>query len=273
MKHLNKITALLLAATALVGCDEKGPDDRLIYVKPAEVNRAVLIEDYTGQRCVNCPRATAVIEQLQEQYGDDKVIAVGIYSGPFGKSVKGTPYKLTTATGNEYFAHFGLDFQPIGLVNRHGAMLHTDWAAEVTSELAKTAPLEINVMATAAPGSKEIAISVTASGSSATVAGNLQIWLIEDGIVAYQERHDPIDNDNVTISDTQYVHNHVFRCAVNGTWGQEFSIAEGELKTVNSAYTAADDWVVENMSAVAFVYDDNGVLQVAKAKVTASPTD
>lgn len=267
MKRYNIFLTLILAIVALTSCDEKGPDDRLIYVKPAEVKRAVLIEDYTGQRCVNCPKATLVIEQLQEQYGDDNVIAVGIYSGPFGKSPKGTPYKLTTETGNEYFNYFGLDFQPIGLVNRHGAMLHTDWAAAVTAELAKTAPLEITVTANATD-SRDINILCEVTGTDGTAAGKLQIWLIEDGIVAYQERHEPIDNDNVTISDTEYVHNHVFRAAVNGTWGEDFSIAEGGTEARTYTFSAPDDWALQNVSVVAFLYNDTGVLQVTKTKLT-----
>ena len=73
-------TILVLAATILiVACDEVSLDKRLTYVEPPEVSRAVLIEDYTGQYCVNCPRATEEIERLVEEYGDTTVIAVAIH--------------------------------------------------------------------------------------------------------------------------------------------------------------------------------------------------
>ena len=68
----------MLALTGvLVACDNIPEDERLVYVKPAPVARTVLIEDFTGQRCVNCPNATEAIEALIEQYGDTGVIAVG----------------------------------------------------------------------------------------------------------------------------------------------------------------------------------------------------
>ena len=57
----------------------------------------------------------------------------------------------------------------------------------------------------------------------------------------------------------------MFRTAVNGTWGTDFSIAEGEQKVVEFDYTLeSDEWVPENMAVVAFVYNNNGVLQVTK---------
>ena len=77
--------SLLAAALLLISCDEVSSSKRLIYVEPPEVGRAVLIEDYTGQYCVNCPKASQEIERLLEQYGDTTVIAVAIHSGPFSK--------------------------------------------------------------------------------------------------------------------------------------------------------------------------------------------
>ena len=73
---MKKIFVFALIAIMGTACSHIDEDERLIYVKPADVARAVLIEDFTGQRCINCPAATDVIHQLQEAYGDDKVIAV-----------------------------------------------------------------------------------------------------------------------------------------------------------------------------------------------------
>ena len=70
---------------AFIACDEVSNDKRLTYIEPPEAARAILIEDFTGQYCVNCPRATEEIERLIEQYGDTVIIAVAIHSGPFSK--------------------------------------------------------------------------------------------------------------------------------------------------------------------------------------------
>ena len=67
MKKLYYIFLMWAALGLMVGCDEVSVNDRLIYVEPPQVSRAVLIEDYTGQYCVNCPRATEEIERLIER--------------------------------------------------------------------------------------------------------------------------------------------------------------------------------------------------------------
>ena len=109
---------LMLAALVLVSsCDEISTDERLTYVEPPQACRGVLIEDYTGQYCVNCPRATEEIERLVEQYGDTSVIAVAIHSGPFSKN-KGELTPLYTEVGDMYFNTWGLSAQPVGLVDR-----------------------------------------------------------------------------------------------------------------------------------------------------------
>lgn len=255
------VSAILLP---LVACSHIDEDERLIYVKPEAAKRTVLLEDFTGQRCVNCPKGTAVIHQLEEDYGN-AVVAVGIYSGSFGKTAAGRLLPLTTETGNEYFDHWKLNEQPIGMVNRHGAVNYPNWTRDVKEELAKPAPLTIGLEATA-DGDKMI-ITLNEEGTDGTVTGKLQVWVVEDSIVATQTRHDPIDNDNVTINDQNYVHNHVLRTAVNGTWGDDFTIGEGERKTQTMTQTLDASWNVANLSVVAFVYNDSGVQQAAKAPV------
>ena len=116
----------ITAAAAVMGmasCTDIDENDRLIYVKPAEVKKHVLIEDFTGQRCVNCPKATNLIHSLQQQFGEDNVIAVGIYGGDFGYSTIAEgrkPYALTTEVGNSYYTTWGVKAQPSGMVDRVG---------------------------------------------------------------------------------------------------------------------------------------------------------
>ena len=95
--------AMTMAAASCSNIDE---GDRLIYVKPAEVGRAILIEDFTGQTCNNCPTGTEIINGIVSTYGEDNVIAVGIHSGPLGFAGTATAVGLMTDTGNEYYTHW-----------------------------------------------------------------------------------------------------------------------------------------------------------------------
>lgn len=245
-----------------VACDEVGQADRLTYVEPPEVSRAVLIEDFTGQYCVNCPRATEEIERLVEEYGDTAVIAVAIHSGPFSKS-QGTFTPLYTAQGDEYFNHWGLSAQPIGLVDRLFSSTpfdFTDWAGAVNYELGIKAPVSIWVDAFL-DDNDEVDVSVEVIGlDSALVKGKLQLWMVEDSIDSFQlmpgggrEEH--------------YNHMHVFRAALNGAWGDDLSVNHGEVFQKNYSFPMDPSWEPAHCAIVAFVYDEDGVKQVIKCKL------
>ena len=60
---MKKYILPLLASLALSACDYIAEDERLIEVEAAQAKRVVLLEDFTGQLCVNCPLGTEVIEQ------------------------------------------------------------------------------------------------------------------------------------------------------------------------------------------------------------------
>lgn len=261
---LSFLGILFLLGIVLTACSHIDEADRLIYVepeytKPDAVPRVVLLEDFTGQRCTNCPKGTEVIEKLQEQYGDTAFIAVGIHSGPLGFKGNATTLGLATELGDEYYNHWGFEYQPVGLVNRQGAVNYTDWTTAVIKELSKPTTLSLGV--TAKLNNGKIDITVSAMGTDGSTQGKLQVWIIEDGITALQLMTDGSSN-------ADYVHNHVLRAAVNGTWGEDISVSESV--TTEKSYNGvavADDWNAQHLSIVAFVYNDQGVQQAARAVV------
>lgn len=245
----------------LLACDHIAEDERLIYEKPEPAQRVVLLEDFTGQRCVNCPKATEVIEQLQETYGDN-IVAVGIHGGPLAFAGNAKVVGLKTDIGDAYYKHWNLEYQPVGLVNRHAPADYPEWAAAVKEELAKPAPLLLSGKAVLADD--VITIDISAEGNDGTVVGKLQVWVLEDGIQTLQLMPDGKPNQ-------QYTHNHVFRAAVNGAWGEDFSIEEAKSEQCSMTQSLEPNWNREHLSIVAFVYNDSGVQQVAKINVEQQP--
>ncbi len=252
------LTVLLLAA-----CDNVSPDERLTYVEPPEVGRAVLIEDFTGQYCVNCPRATEEIERLVEQYGDSVVIAVAIHSGPFSKQ-KGEASPLYTTVGDDYFNHWGLSGQPVGLVDRlygPAPFSYTDWGAGVNYEIGFKAPVSFLVDADYDDETRDASVEVQTIGLDAsTVNGKLQVWLVEDSIDSFQLMPDGSRVEH-------YNHMHVFRSSINDPYGDEVSVNHGEVATKKYGFSMDPTWVPEHCSLVVFLYDNDGVRQVTKKKL------
>ena len=252
---MNVKTSILTAMLTLTmsACSHIDESDRLIYVKPADVKRRVLLEDFTGQRCVNCPKASDEIKALQEQYGEDHVIAVGIHSGPLGFYTKGDYLGLSTEVGDEYYDHWALEYQPVGLIDRGAPLEYTAWNARIREELEKTAPVEIDIELH--QNDNQLTVQAEVMGIDGTTSGKLQLWLTEDGITAFQMMPDGTRN-------MEYIHRHVFRAAINGTWGESVSVAEGETFTTKDyLFNIPEGWNADRLSVVAFVYNDQGVLQ------------
>lgn len=253
---LNRLFLMLLPAAMLTACSDVSEDDRYIDTGVFTPARAVLIEDFTGQNCVNCPDAHEVIEKLQEQYGD-YMIPVSIHAGGFGISVDRGG--LATETGNIYNDHWGIDKWPAGIVDRHSGITTFDqWAALSRTYMSYPATMELDIKATlnAAGDGAEVTVTVN---PEVTQKASLQVWVIENGIVARQRKGNEIIPD--------YVHNNVFRAAVNGTWGEEINYVATETNEQTYTVNFESDWVAENLDIVAFVYDDSGVVVVNRAHI------
>jgi len=254
--------ALALASllVLLTACSSIAEDERFIYTPLTSNARAVLIEDFTGQRCVNCPNAALEIENLKQQYGADTIIAVGIHSGPLAVFSRGNVLGLRTAEGDAYYDHWQVQQEPMGYINRRGALATVDlWGTLVREAVQMSTDLHIKLKATYDSVANVVKIhSEVINGEP--VEGKLQLWITENNIKALQMMPDGSANPD-------YIHQHVFRTSVNGSWGTPFVAAQGEVIEQQFECTPDEAWQLQNISVVAFIYDDSGVLQVAECAV------
>lgn len=262
IKNLFLGVATAAMAMAAASCSNIDEGDRLIYVKPAEVGRAILIEDFTGQRCINCPTGTEIINGIIDTYGEDNVIAVGIHSGPLGFAGNSKTVGLMTDTGNEYYTRWDKENkmgQPWVVFNRKTSpdSHYNNWAAMVGTIISEKANLSVKIANAYDAATRTLTTTVGADGVNGTVNGKLQVWIVEDGVKALQMMPDGKSNK-------EYIHNHVFRAAVNGTWGEDVTVKEGETTTKQYSYVLPEAWNADNIAIVAFVYNDGGVENVAK---------
>lgn len=262
IKNLFLGVATAAMAMAAASCSNIDEGDRLIYVKPAEVGRAILIEDFTGQKCINCPTGTEIINGIVDTYGEDNVIAVGIHSGPLGFAGNSKTVGLMTDTGNEYYTRWDKENkmgQPWVIFNRKTSpdSHYNNWAAMVGTIISEKANLSVKIANAYDAATRTLTTTVGADGVNGTVNGKLQVWIVEDGVKALQMMPDGKSNK-------EYIHNHVFRAAVNGTWGEDVTVKEGETTTKQYQYKLPETWNADNIAVVAFVYNDGGVENVAK---------
>ena len=266
MKINKFIIPFAAAALLFSACDSISPDDRYIEVEAVKPKRAVLIEEFTGQNCPNCPEGHTFIAQLREQYGSS-FIPVSIHASNLSIPAGSNPMLtgLGTTDGETYYKNAGSPVLPSGVVDRRsGALGRGEWANNVRQELEREAPAAIEISAeVAADASKSLSVNVNIK-PTADIDGHLQVWLVESGIVAFQ-----INGSNY---DFNYVHDHVFRASVNGVEGEAFRASKNVFTDKSYTYTLDDSWKAENMAVVAFIYDSTGVLQAAEAEVILQET-
>lgn len=268
---MNKIfCALLLGVTGwLTACDEVAEGDRYLEMPAVESRRAVLLEEFTGQRCTNCPEAQRRISSMKEQYGD-QLIVVGIHAGNFGmaESIFGN-VGLMQPEGNEYATYWNIESYPSGVIDRRsGVLAAPDWAAYVRNEMTKDTKLGMSLSAvlTENEDGDSIVVIRTVLEPSVAVNGKLQLWITESHIIGYQ-----VDGG---LSLTNYEHNHVYRASVNGTWGENVALQPNIFSTMEHSILVRETWNTANLSVVGFVYNDaEGVLQVVECEVKKQETE
>ena len=256
---IKKITILTIVAASLFACDTIDENERYVQLETIEAKRNVLLEEFTGQNCPNCPTAHETAAKLKEQYGE-ALITVSIHAGPFAfaEGTKSFP-TFKTPEGDSYADAWGITTYPAGVINRtSGDTSYPDWATIIRDEIQIDAELDIELEATLNADKTEISIATVLKPLS-DIEGSLQLWIAESGMISRQK------NGSETIRE--YEHNHVYRASVNGVGGESVSISSNVFNTLSHCIDVKENWNAENLSVIAFVYNNSGVLQVVESKI------
>jgi hypothetical protein len=231
---------------------------------PAAKVRKVLVEEFTGHLCANCPPGAQTILTIQNKY-PDRVIAMAIHSG-FYAGVSSAPYTADfhCTQGDDYFNFFGVSSNPIGMVNRR------DYPNNILKNVGQWAGIVDSLM----PVAPDADLKITNSYNSSTrvlngsvickflnpLNGTYKIVLLvtEDSIVAAQK-----DGSQTPPDILNYVHRHMLRDGITTSWGDTLKtglIAAGDsvVKTFNYTLPATFNSIAPNENycrVVAFVYN------------------
>ncbi|MDR2408946.1 MAG: Omp28 family outer membrane lipoprotein [Bacteroidales bacterium] len=262
-RYLKLFLGFLVFSSLIVSCDVIPEGEKTVIVENINAVRPVLLEDYTGQNCINCPRAAARATEIKKALGDNLII-VSIHTGIFSTR------QFRTDAGQAYQEYFypSNEAYPAGMIDRtvfDGDRVSTNdskWGTYILKRAQElTLPkFELILSADYDPENKSFNVNVQGKGFEEIKNAKLQLWVTESHIIASQKAV------GETIRD--YEHNHVLRDAINGIWGSDVEINANTNYQFNyrsEAYSmASKDWIVENMHIVGFIYDSEtqGVLYV-----------
>jgi thiol-disulfide isomerase/thioredoxin len=263
-------------AIAIAGCDiveepylvpkgstGPGPDEKV---------RKVLLEDFTGQKCPNCPEAAELAHNLQTIYEEQLILLTvhaGYYSEPSASGDFTADYR--TSVGNDLNGYFGFIGYPSGMVNRTAykgsvVLFKDDWEGALEAQVALPAQAEIKITPDYNSSTRKLTCDLESTFFE-DLAGtfNICVFITESGIVSPQQTEQGVNQN--------YEHNHVLRASMNGTWGDpvgEDGTATANAKLSDSFEITLDNaWNADNCGIIAFIYNTatNEVLQAEEAAV------
>ncbi|MFK7796228.1 MAG: Omp28-related outer membrane protein [Aureispira sp.] len=265
MKAIFLGTIILLLVS--ISCEELPPT-----ITPCQTDRVVLVEEFTGIDCVNCPTGAQKLKEISSQ-NPGKVIIVGIHAGYFAGDHNG--FNLNSPDGELLEAQYlgPVSGYPAATINRRLfpgesdiVTAQTKWAGIINSELCERAIVSLDIVSTfdAATNKASITVDVAPSDFYITTVEEdvaLTIMITEDDIEGYQKTPNGID--------PEYNHEHVLRDVVSVNYSGDVLFSKGTaMEPVQKAvtdYVVPSDWDVENCRVVAFVHHKGGKKDVLQA--------
>lgn len=238
---------------------------------PANTTRPhrVLIEEFTGVRCVNCPDGAAEIENLRSKYGEN-LVTVSIHAGDFAKKLSASKYDFKIADGVSLLNFLGspegypsvvINRKPFGTNNTLNVVGLAKWAgivkeeADINPEADLKTTIEYDKNSRVVKATVNIEPLVNMSGEH-----HLTVFLTESNIV---------DAQTVPIIGVKpdYVHKHVLRQSLTNYDGQPITetLTKGKIVSKTFTYTLPAEFKSKDCEIVAFIHKSGTSKQVVQA--------
>ncbi len=224
--QMKSILFLLVFATSIISCKEV-----LEVYKPTAVSakdssfvsaviespqlKNVLIEEYTGVKCQNCPTGHKIVADIQAA-NPERVLSIRLHSSLQSSVYPYSTQDLFTDEAEALHQRFQISSKPSAVIDRvpfNGVLQlgRTNWTPAVTERLKKTSPVNIHIENSYNADSLKLETKVKLHFTDdVTDKLNFSVFLIENNIVTPQTL--PSFD-----TDTFYNHQHVFRKMIGGS--------------------------------------------------------
>ena len=230
--------------------------------------KTVLIKDFTGARCVNCPAAAEHAHNLQHQLDEDHIFILSVHAG-FQAQPMGSFPDFLTNEGTEWYNNH--DSNPLFTVD-HVALTEGNTLndaqidAPVAAALLEEQSFEIRLTPRYDEASRQLNVEVNAY-TLVDLDGQFYITacLVEDHIVGWQTTPGGVDKE--------YDFRNVFRGTLNGAYGDVFEDSHVDFgDTFYFSYSTEinADYNADECYLMVYIYDKSRgdkILQTAVKKI------
>lgn len=240
-------------------------DSTFVAPAPAPQQRIVLMEEFSGVRCVQCPAGHVVTKEILDAH-PGRVVAATIHAGPAELTARYPssaedyridegPVLFNIMEGGSGLPIAGLDRVLFNGEQFIGISQKEQWASKVVLEMAKATPVNIYLYHDYNATTRQLDVYVQMRYTEAVeVAHHLSIHLTESGIVDRQL------TPASSAPQPDYVHDHVLRTMMTSASGDLIIPEKVEGRVVVKSYSMIlpDHWVPEEMEIIAFVHESIG---------------
>lgn len=251
------IVLLMVIVFVFHSCEER-PVTIPEFVPPS-TDKVVLIEEFSGVRCPNCPAGTTEIKRLGNLF-DTNLVAVAYYTKFLGQPLEESKYNFLTEEAEELESLIGPYLgKPAATINRIQFPSEDfrlisgtgSWQGYVEQELQEDSQIRLIGTVEYNDENRNANINIRLTPAR-DLDGSFQITVLitESEIIDAQL----FPNDSIA---EEYEHNHVFRTFLTDVRGNNISQNLQESRTLSFDYNVelSEEWVAENCHIVAFVED------------------
>lgn len=266
-----------ICALMFVSCDNIGDDERYIAEEkpllPAEaVAKNLLIMEFTGNWCRNCPTGAQAIHTISET-NPGRVIAVGLH--PRGGGANTEPGYLLDGSMQDFrceeaqvmYEHYLPSGFPCAVFNGITKSTTTqDWNTEAIAALNTPTYIMIDATTSYDATTREVIVDYSLDFSDYyNEELSVIAWVMENNIVGFQ-----VDNGDYLFD---YVHNHILRASLNGPWGTSIGSKFNNEQSISgtASITLDTKWVAENCRIVVFVIKNSTKEVLQAIEIAAVP--
>ena len=266
----------LLVITILTACSEK--EVTIPDFEPPQSDRVILLEEFTGTSCSNCPQGADVVADLLSLYPNNLVV-VGLHSNFLGAPAKPDALDLRTKEANDIESFLGSWIsKPEAAFNRKKfdgennirvSGLPDRWNNFMQQELQTFARVGLDIEANYNDETRTVDFRVIATArENMTGDFRINVMITESEIIAPQK--------STTTTIEKYKHKFALRSAITDIEGNTWfnSLNDGLQRERDFSFTLPDEeemgwWVPENCHIVAYITDGSTkeVLQAAQVDV------
>ena len=273
MKKVRLLATLLLSSMSLTS---------VAYEVGTEIQcKNVLLEEFTGIHCPNCPDGHIIAHDLNELH-PKRIFPVAVHSGYYAVPLSGEP-DFRTQDGNTIDAGLGTTNagRPCGVLNRTycepgdsdvRVCSRDEWLQACKDIMNEVAPVNLLIKSECDMATRELTVVVEGycTGEMSSTAANLSVLITQDNILGPQTGGGMGSN---------YVHQSMLRDYISDVWGDEITISQGEYFSKEYSCTLPEeifspecsdgvDLVLKDINILAFVSDTNGkdIMNVTSVK-------